>query len=87
MAPSHCRISLHGSSTTMPKDSRLRSYHRFPLHVLHAFLAVIVVLFLILGSVSGPTTNYWWMTVEYSDNANGTTWNLGGLGSCQVGQK
>ena len=58
---------------------------RVLLLVAHTILALLVLLLLVLGAVSGPSTRYWWMTVEYS--GKGEAWNLGGLGACQVGQR
>lgn len=82
----------------MTGSSQLTSSHHSTLHFLHASLALIVVVLLILSAVSGPSTKYWWMTVEYSNVGNlvnrgnptvgtSTTWNLGGLGACQVGER
>jgi hypothetical protein len=74
------------------EKSRLTSYHRLPLHLLHAFLSLLVVIFLILGGTSGPQTGYWWLKIEYtrstagkSDMTDGGIWYIGGLGGCVLG--
>ena len=79
--------------TQMLADSKLTSHHRLPLHLVHVFLILLTVLFLILGGVSGPETGYWWIQVTYADgvgmggSSTGGSWSLGGLGACVAGEK
>lgn len=73
-------------STTSTMLYQVREWftQRCLLHVFHISLTILVVVFLAMSAVSGPSIKYWWIEVEYQ---NGEIWNLGGLGACQVGQK
>lgn len=63
-------------------------------HLVHISLIVLTTLFLLLEGVSGPTAGYWWIRVTYSGVSDGessstgsTSWDLGALGACQVGER
>lgn len=63
----------------MPRLSVLTAHPRFALHGFYSLLSLLIVLFLILGAVSGPGTGYYWLKVS---SADGAELALGGLGSC-----
>ncbi|WVQ72969.1 hypothetical protein IAR50_002531 [Cryptococcus sp. DSM 104548] len=63
------------------------------IHLLPPFFAVLTTLFLILSGVTGTRVGYYFVKVEYwgendssGEQEDGEVWELGGLGSCKVGQ-
>lgn len=70
--------------TVMLKGSALTAKHNIHLHLPHALLILLTVLFLILGGVTGPLAGFWWLSITYDP---GRKWNVGGLGACIDGTK
>ena len=73
----------------MRRWSVLYASHHFALHTSNALCILLTSLFLLLGGITGPQTGYWWLTVTYLGLGDGVAevWDIGGLGSCLVGEK
>jgi hypothetical protein len=58
----------------------LQPHEAFLKRIVFPYLAIpwIAALFYILGAISGPHTEYWWVQLDIS----GQKWDIGGLGSC-----
>jgi hypothetical protein len=62
------------------------------LNAIYLFNLTLILLFLILPAITGPTTKLWWMTITYSTpgakgEAGGSSWKMGGLGVCKSGEE
>ncbi|ODO10317.1 hypothetical protein I350_02546 [Cryptococcus amylolentus CBS 6273] len=76
------------SLRTLPHPCTLRIIHLLP-----PFFALLTALFLVLSGVTGTKVGFYFLRIEYwgetevgGEQGDGEVWEVGGLGSCEVGQ-
>jgi len=62
------------------------------MNAIYLFNLILILLFLILPAITGPATKLWWLTITYATpgakgEAGGSSWHMGGLGVCKVGEE
>jgi len=71
----------------MLDGTALTASHNIQLHLPHALLIVLTVLFLLLGGLTGPRTGFWWLSIKYSVGSSEMGYKVGGLGACVDGSE